>query len=314
MTRAFVDLVQDYIDLRRALGNRLASESVRLLDFGRFLDRVGHRGPITIDLALRWARPPRSKDPVNTAIRLGTIRGFLRHRAGFDPANEVPPPWLCRRGPRRKPPHIYSDAEITALLRAAAELNPHKGLRPHSYVTLFALLVSTGVRVSEALHLTPRDVDLDARVLTVRHSKFGKSRLVPFHPSACGPLRRYAAHRDRGRAGSTPFFFATDRAPQLTYEAVKSTFETLRRRLGWTAEGRARRPRLRDMRHTFAVRRLLRWHAQRIDGDRKIAHLATYLGHVEVRDTYWYLSLAPELAALTTQRFEDFAKYGGERP
>lgn len=112
MTATFMQQVEDYIALRRGLGARLRSQAPALLDFGRFLDRAGHFGPITSELALRWAQAPRSKDPAQTARRLGVIRNFLRHRAGFDPATEVPPPQLLGCGIRRKPPHVYSPAEV----------------------------------------------------------------------------------------------------------------------------------------------------------------------------------------------------------
>ncbi len=308
MKRSIVALVQDYLVLRRGLGYQLASQGKALLSFARFLDRIGHSGPVTVELAVRWARLSRSTDPCNTARRLGVLRGFLRHRTAFDPANEVPPLGLLGPASRRRPPHIYSEAEIAALLRSAAALAPPGGLRPRSYVTLFALLVSTGLRISEALGLACRDVDLDTGVLTVRAGKFGKSRLIPLHPSALEPLRRYGALRDRWRgAPQSDVFFRTEFAARLTYPAVLTTFDGLRRRLGWTADRCLRRPRLHDLRHSFAVRRLVRWYQEGADLDHKVAVLATYLGHVTVTDTYWYLTAVPELMALTAQRFERFA-------
>jgi integrase len=232
----------------------------------------------------------------------------------FDSATQVPPTGLLGRRSARKQPHIYSDAEITALLEQASQLWPRHGLRPVTYVAFFSLLVSTGLRLSEACHLTPSDVDLTDGVLTVRESKFRKSRLVPLHPSTTQALTSYAAHRDAclgtPRSGH---FFRTDRAPALTRPAVQCTFALLRLRLGWTAEGRARRPRIHDLRHTFAVRRLLHWYEEGADVDRKILALATYLGHAKVTDTYWYVSAVPELMALSSERFESFARREQER-
>jgi len=307
MTATFVHQVEDYIALRRGLGARLHSQGPLLLNFGRFLDRAGHAGPITTDIALRWAQAPRSQDPAHTARRLGVIRAFLRHRAGFDPATEVPPSALLGCGIRRKPPHIYSPAEVQALLAACAHLWPRQGLRPLTYRTLFALQFATGLRISESLGLDDADVDLAHGVLTVRHGKFSKSRLIPLHPTALDPLRRYVADRDRVAPGSTAFF-RTEFHSRLSYTAVRMTFGVLRRRLGWTAQGRARRPRLHDARHTFAVSCLVRWYRYGVHPDTRIAHLATYLGHVEVRDTYWYLSAVPELSALASERFARFAE------
>ena len=176
-------------------------------------------------------------------------------------------------------------------------------------MAFFSLLTSTGLRLSEACRLHRRDVDLREGLLTVRESKFGKSRFVPLHPTAVQALTRYAAQRDTFRsARQSEFFFSTDRASVLSRHVVGQTFSSLRNRLGWTANGRARRPRIHDMRHTFAVRRLLRWYEEGADVNRKVLALATYLGHAKVTDTYWYLSAVPELMAVTARRFEHFAE------
>lgn len=306
MTITFETHVNDYIRLRRGLGCRLDGQGKLLVDFGRFLDGLQHLGPITTEVALRWAVAPKSTDPRRTAQRLGTIRGFLRHRAGFDPATEVPPTQLLGCGIRRKPPHIYTQGEVRSLLEACMTLRPCGGLRPRTYETLFSLMLSTGIRISEALHLHDLDVDLKAGVLTVRNSKFGKSRLVPLHPTALRPLRRYVRLRDEV-ADASPSFFRTKHHSSMPYSAARTAFDTLRRRLAWTSEGRSRRPRMQDMRHTFAVRCLLRWHRGGIHPDRNIAQLSTYLGHVEVRDTYWYLTAVPELSTIAIDRFQRFA-------
>lgn len=169
------------------------------------------------------------------------------------------------------------------------------------------------MRVSEARRVSCRDVDLEQGLLTVRESKFRKSRLVPLHPSAIDPLRRYAARRDRCRTASrSDFFFHTEYAPQLTLNAVETEFWRMRKILGWTAHGRTRLPRIHDIRHTFAARRLLRWHEEGADIERRLAALATYLGHAHVTGTYWYLTAVPELMALTGLRFGRFTGQGQE--
>ncbi len=284
-----------------------------LLDFARYADRTGHDGHVTTDLAVKWALTSSSNDMAGPVRRLSAVRPFARHCAVFDPDTEVPPAGLLGRGPRRKQPHIYSDAEVSSLLRQASLLQPRGGLRPKMYVAFFSLLVSTGLRLGEACRLMPDDVDLDDGVLTVRETKFRKSRLVPLHPTATAALIRYADHRDTPptRSGC---FFRTDHAPALNPKAVDSTFSQIRDRLGWTAHGRTRLPRIQDTRHTFAVRRLLRWYEDGADVDRKILALATYLGHAKVTATYWYLSVVPELMAITSERFERFARHKQERP
>lgn len=312
---SLLHLVEEYLAFRRGLGFALETPEWMLLDFGRYAARVGHQGSLTTDLAVQWALSTRSSDPAQAARRLAAVRQFARHRAVFDPGTEIPPAGLLGRVGRRKQPHIYDDAEVAALLEQASLLLPSGRLRPRTYVAFFSLLVSTGLRLSEACRLAPGDVDLAHGVLTVREGKFRKSRLVPLHPTATQALIRYAAYRN-ARCSKVPQsrgFFRTDRAPVLTRAAVEKTFARLRKRLGWTAHGRARRPRIHDMRHTFAVRRLLRWCEDGADLDRKIQALATYLGHAKVTDTYWYLSAVPELMAITSQRFERFARREQDR-
>jgi integrase len=301
------DQVEEYLAFRRGLGFDLKTSRWLLFDFVRYVDRVRHQGPITIDLAVQWALATRSNDPTNPARRLAVLRQFARHRALLDPATEVPPVGLISQVACRKPPHIYSDTEITALLRQASMLLPRQGLRPKTYVTFFSLLAATGLRLSEACRLVLSDVNLSDGILTVRESKFRKSRLVPLHPTTTQALTRYSAHRNTSRWGRSGCFFCTDRAPALTHTAVQKTFRRLRHRLGWTSHGRVRRPRIHDFRHTFAVRRLLAWYEEGTDIDRKILALSTYLGHSKVTHTYWYLSAVPELMAITSQRFEQFA-------
>ena len=256
MPPSLLDLVDEYLAFRRGLGFKLESLSWILRDFGRYADGIGHKGHITIDLAVRWALCTRSGDPAHAARRLSAVARFAQHRAVFDPATEVPPAGLL--GPvskHRKQPHIYSDVEITALLREAALLWPRNGLRPRTYVAFFSLLLSTGLRLSEACRLVDQDVDLAEGVLTVRESKFRKSRLVPLHPTTTRALRRYGAQCDSCcGAPQRERFFRTDRAPTLSRKAVHSTFSSLRKRLGWSAQGRARCPRIQDMRHNAESR------------------------------------------------------------
>jgi integrase len=305
----FFALVEDYLAMRRSLGFDIERIRWLLRDFARFIGRIEHRGPITVDLAVQWALSSHSSDPARAERRLWAVRQFARYLAAFDPDTEIPLAGLFGRIWRRNQPHIYSDDEITALLQECKRLQPHAGLRPATYVALFSLLASTGLRLSEARRLRLHDVDLCKGLLTVREGKFRKSRLVPLHPTTVQALIRYAARRDARRgAQRAKFFFHTDRAPALEHAAVEKTFSRLRDRLGWTTHGRAGRPRIHDLRHTFAVRRLLRWYEEGVEVNKKILALATYLGHAKVTDTYWYLSAVPELMAVTAQRFEHFAQ------
>lgn len=299
------DLAQEYLALRRQLGYALHSTGQQLLAFARYADGLGHRGPITIALAVRWARLPRGARPQWWARRLEIVRGFAQHRRLFEPETEIPPANLLGPHGRRRTPHIYSDGEISALLDAAGALGPAGGLRAATYVTLLGLLVTSGLRISEALHLGRDDVDLQSGVLTVVRTKFRKSRVVPLHPSTTQALARYAERRDRCHPqAAARTWFVNERGAPVSVGAVAHAFGILRRRLGWTKTPEGRRPRLHDMRHTMAVRTLLRWYRDGADVDRRILALATYLGHVEVADTYWYLTAVPELMALTAGRFQ----------
>lgn len=306
-------LAQEYLALRRQLGYALHCPGQQLLAFARYADGLGHRGPITVELAVRWARLPRGASPQWWARRLQIVRGFAQHRSLFDPKTEIPPAGLLGPHGRRRTPHIYSTEEISALLRAASDLGPSGGLRARTYVTLFGLLVTSGLRISEALHLGRDDVDLRGGVLTVVRTKFRKSRLVPLHSSVARALAEYAQRRDcRHPQPVARTFFVNDRGAPLGVSGVYSTFGALRRQIGWTKDRERRRPRLHDMRHTMAVRTLLRWYQEGADVDHKILALATYLGHVEIADTYWYLTAVPELMELAAARFQACARRAGE--
>ncbi len=308
-------IVEGYLGFRRKLGFNTNNEGKKLFNFIRYADRIGHQGPITSELVVRWSKYPQETNPGRHAQRLAVIRRFAKYWALFDPGVEVPPDGLL--GPcsyRRRSPHIYSKEEISQLLKAAAKLSPYYGLRPSTYVTLFGLLACTGLRISEALQLTHKDVDLRVGILTVVDTKFKKSRLVPIHPSTVMALSFYAKHRDSYHPATQSIqFFLDEQGSLLKQSSVLKTFERLRHRLGWTSNS-GYAPRIHDLRHTFAVRRLLAWYKGGADLDRNIAALSTYLGHVKVKDTYWYFTAVPELLTLAGSRFEHFAyeEVGGE--
>ena len=312
---SFHRLVDEYLTLRRGLGFDLKSPEWLLRDFASHADRIGHSGPVTIELAVQWAQSSRSSNPAQAARRLVVVRQFARHRALIDPTTDVPPVGFLGRISRRPPPHIYSESEVAALLQQASRLLPRHGLRPATYVAYVALLVSTGLRLSEACRLTTDDVDLVNGILTIRKTKFRKSRLVPLHPTTTQALARYANRRDACRAAPrSEYFFRTEHSPRLGRDAVEKTFGRIRQRLDWTGHGRTRQPRIHDLRHTFVTRRLLGWYQNGADVDHKILALATYLGHAKVTDTYWYCTAVPELLASTAQRFERFTHRASERP
>ena len=200
---------------------------------------------------------------------------------------------------------IYRDEEIGRLLASAAELPSKTGLRPRTFVTLFGLYAVTGLRCQEPLQLDRTDVDWQNGVLTIRGTKFGKSRLVALHPSTVDALRAYAVCRDRlCRNPDSPSFFLSEAGTRLSHWAVRATFVTLSHRIGLRGPNDSHGPRLHDLRHRMAVNTLLRWYREGVDVERYLPTLATYLGHAHVTDTYWYLTATPELLQCAMLRLE----------
>jgi integrase len=309
--------VEEYLAHRRALGYQLRIEGQMLCSFARFVDCSGYCGPLTTEIALRWARLPERADRLYQARRLEVVRTLAKYLAPREPATEVPARGLLGPAHARTTPFIYSEADIAGLVRAARELAPADGLRPMTYAVLIGLLACSGLRISEALALAPDDTDLTGGVLTIRQTKFRKSRLVPLHASVIGPLRDYSAVRDRCVGGvHLTTFFVSDAGRSLPYSTVSKIFRGLLRTAMPDAAARGRpRPRLHDLRHTFACRRLLAAYRDGSNIDRVTENLSAYLGHAKVTDTYWYLTGIPELLALAGQRFEKFATHthGGVR-
>jgi integrase len=308
--QSIVEQVQEYLKFKRSCGYELEAPGKELMLFARYAALVGHHGPLTTELVVTWAKLPQDADPCYWANRYNIVRRFAEYRFLFDPATEIPPKDLLGPSKRRLSPHIYSQGEIASFLQAASQLAPTDGLHPRTYVTLFGLLVSTGLRISEALNLSRQDADLRTGVLTIRETKFRKSRLVPVHPSTLQALGRYRKLRDSYHPGTRlKTFFLSGKGTPLNYRGVLYIFLKLSRKLGW--RDREKKPRIHDVRHTFAVRRLLKWYEEGANLDQKILALSTYLGHAQVTDTYWYLSAVPELLAVVSDKFENFA--GKER-
>jgi len=307
--RTMVDRAKEYLAHRRALGFALDTSGTLLLQFARFADRSKHRGPLTADLALRWASLPQTASPRYRAERLSIVRGFARYLTGQDGRSQVPDRHLLGRNHDRLQPHIYSEQQLRALVLTAATLASVYRLRPSTYSTLFGLLASTGLRISEALNLSNRHVDLAGGIMRIEQTKFRKSRLVPLHATATRALRRYTAERDRyALAYKSDAFFVGANGQALPYSTVRTTFRRICEQLGWRSNGMLPRPRIHDLRHSFACRRLLRWYQQGVNVNHAISSLSTYLGHAKVTDTYWYLTGTAPLIAVAGKRFEQFTR------
>lgn len=306
---ALADALKKYLQLRRNLGSKLQGVDRLLRDFVAFAKRE-HSSHITTDLALRWAQQPLHVQPVTWASRLRLVRGFALWLSATDPCTEVPPAGLLPYRYQRQPPYIYSDAQIAAIVRAAGRLVSPKGLRRRTYSTIFGLLSVSGMRVSEALALDRQDVDLEQGILHVRGTKFRKSRLVPLHESTCQVLAAYARERDRVvHRPATAAFFLSENGTRVTGCTTRYNFAQVSRLVGLRQAVPERRhgrgPRLHDLRHRFAVRTLVGWYRDGVDVERELPKLATYLGHVHVNDTYWYLEAVPELLELARRRLEN---------
>jgi integrase len=292
--------VEAYLALRRAAGFRLFNAEYLLGSFARF---AGERNEthVRTETAIAWAA--QGPSVAQRDRRLKTVGRFARHVHVEDDRHELPPANHFGYRRTRRVPYIYSPGEIGRLIEAALQLGPAGSPRARTYATLLALLAATGLRISEALHL--RFADITADGLLIRETKFRKTRLVPLHDTAMAGLDRYLMHRRQVGFGDDHVFLG-DHGGSLPYQAVHSTFLTLLRKADlWPASGR-RHPRLHDLRHTFAVRALQASPAGRSPIGQHMVALATYLGHINIYTTYWYLEAAPDLLSGIASASETF--------
>lgn len=312
INKTFLEAVEDYLKYRRKLGVALLTQGDELLRFARYADQIEHKGHVTTELALRWAKLPQKNCPKYWARRLDIIRSFAKYMKILISETEIPPKGLLGSPYRRTTPHIYSEEEITEIMKAARNLGPQNGLRSYTYITLFGLLASTGMRISEAITMSRENLDIDSGVITIVETKFHKSRIVPLHPTTLQALRSYLDKRNKKYPiPKTKTFFVNEWGTPLRYKVVSNTFRRIVFSLGWCKKIGERGPRIHDLRHTFAARRLLEWYRNGDDVHQKISQLSTYLGHSMVANTYWYLTAVPELMAIAASRFERFAYKGG---
>ena len=306
--------VERYLEDRRRLGFAMTAPATELARFARYADAQQPRGPLTQELMLGWAREHvhRTSD-VTAARRLEIVLPFAAYYRQFEPGTEIPPKGILGRSHRRLAPHIYTDQEIIQLLDAAGRLSLTWPLRALTYRSLFGVIAVAGLRLSEALRLTLGDIDLQAGALTVRQTKFHKSRCLPLHPSTVRELELYRQARDRCQSTEdrAPFFVSHD-GGHLPTRTVENVFRRLQPGLGWRARGDHPYPRIHDLRHTMAVRRLQRWRESGQSIDHAMFWLCTYLGHAKISDTYWYLSGIPELMDTIGARFERFVGVVGQ--
>lgn len=314
---ALHEALAHYIEIRRALGSRLVEPASTLAQFVAFLEREGATH-ITTALALRWAMVPQGVQRATWARRLSMVRRFATWLQARDPQTEVPPYGALPGRRRRRRPHIFTDDEVRRLMAEAGRARTRTGVRPLTYTTLIGLLAATGLRPGEALALDIADVDLDAGLLLIRESKFGKSRVVPVDDSTREALRQYVAQRTTLCPRSqSPALLLSEHGRRLCGNATRRMFAVVSCAIGLRPPLQQRRwgrgPRLQDLRHTFATRRLVEWYQAGVDVPRVLPTLATYLGHIGIGLTYWYIEAVPELLAHAKTRLGSPTLAGGPR-
>lgn len=283
-----------YIALRRTLGYKLVKAERHLRAFAGFAAKRGETH-IRAATVLAWLETV-ARTPNARARRLTDLILFARFLHAEDPRHEIPRADVTRNQETRPVPYIYTPDEIARILDAADNLRHQKPnpLRRQIYVMLFGLIAATGLRVSEALSLRLDDVLPDG-VMHIRETKFRKSRLVPLHATVIEALERYLALR-RQRAGESGWLFPSVHHRKMCPTTVNYTFRCILRRAGVAPE-RSRQPRIHDLRHTFATRVLQQCSPERGAVARHFVALSTYLGHADIRNTYWYLQATPEMMA-----------------
>jgi integrase/recombinase XerD len=281
--------IDAYLAVRRAVGFRLEDEERLLRSFEQWASARGETHVHT-QTVMSWAASKGS--PWRREKKLRAIATFARHASAEDPRHQVPPVGVFRRKIERATPHIYTPEQVRALVGAAEQLPPVWPLRPHVIATLFGLLSSTGLRLSEALGLRLGDITSDG--LIIRKTKFNKTRIVPLHPTAAAALERYLERRRQACVG-TDYLLVSRRGGRVPRPTATLWFFKLARQLGWRGAPGTRGPRLHDLRHTFAVRALEASLAGAATIGAHALALSTYLGHASVANTDWYLHATPRL-------------------
>jgi len=294
-----------YLAVRRSFGYELFTEERVLQRFTNFADAQG-ADAVTVNLFLSWKEHFGSANNNTWSRRLGMVRTFATWLQGIDPRNEVPPAGLIPGKLRRTRPYIYTDKQIAEIVAEAATLPSSYGLRGWTCATLFGLIAVTGLRVSEAIGLDDKDVDLIEAVITVRRGKNGRSRFVPVSSCTADHLGSYRAERNRILGSSPSPFFLFERGQRPDDCAIRYNFAKvsqiigLRNQQSFYKHGRG--PRIHDLRHTFAVSTIIGWYRKGLNADREMIKLSTYLGHVKPEYTYWYIEAVPELLQLASER------------
>ncbi len=294
--------LEDYLVLRRGLGYKLDRAGRLLAQLVAFCDHQGAE-VVSVELAVSWATSPPSCSAMWAANRLCVARGFLRYLHAFEPRTGVPPTRLLPSASTRATPFLYSHEEVVALMSAARRFRSR--LRAAGMEAVVGLLACSGMRIGEALALDRGDVDLGSGVITIRHAKLDKERMVPLHDTSVEALGTYVDERDRlSPCPSEAAFFVSAAGTRMRYCNFHLGYQQMVRLAGITARSASCRPRPHDLRHRFAVNTLEDWYREGADVAARLPRLSTYLGHVDPAATYWYLSGSLDLLGLAAERLE----------
>jgi integrase/recombinase XerD len=294
--------VRDYLALRRAMGFKMEKYGALLDSLAGYLEGEG-LPTVTVSAAVAWAMLPQDAHPNRWKQRLDAARGFARYLAASDPEAEVPPLGMLAARPNRHQPYIFTSEEIAALIAAAGRHRWH--LPAVTYPALFGLIAATGIRVGEAVRLDDADADLDEGMITIRDSKYGKSRRIPVDATVTAALGDYLGRRRALRpAPNAPALFLSAYGTRLITHHANTEFRRITAATGIGANA-VNPPRVHDLRHTMAVRTLAGWYRDGGDAAARMPLLSAYLGHVSPVSTFWYLHAVPELLALAAQRLEN---------
>ncbi len=308
MKKTLLNHIQEYLAYRRALGYRLEVDEKILRAFARFASKRRYAGPLNRSWAEEFAAEPKDVNPAYHAIRLRILHDFARYWTAYDSRVEVPVQRIAYGGYCRAEPRIYTDEEIHMLMAAARTSHVDQGIPGETHATIIGLMACSGIRTGEAAALRQRDVDWDQSLLRVRQSKGRPLRLVPLHDTAMAALESFAELRDEQfPRPASDHFFLNKYGRAMTAKSISATFYHVRFRSGISMPLRSRAPRIYDLRHTFACNCLQRWLREGVDLSRSMHTLATYLGHENLDETYWYLSGIPALLALVGERFAGYA-------
>ncbi len=299
--------IESFIHLRQLSGTDYQSQALLLCYFDHFLCDEKYDGAmLTMEITDRYLQTLSHLAPRVRGNRFCVVRQLCRYLSRTDPLTYVPEPIRAITSQTTHRTYIYSEAEIGALLAAASKLPPAGSLRPHTYKTLLGLLYSTGIRIGEAMALNLEDFHCDEERLFIASGKFRKARWVPLVVSTCRAVQSYLDRRMRFKPHSpdSPLFLNL-RSQRLHHCTINQTFGRLLNQCKISDEGPAA-PRIHDLRHTFAVHRLLAWYRDGQDVNARLPWLATYMGHVDIYSTQVYLHATPELTELVARRFHEY--------